>query len=117
MAGTDDRRRCNRDLPERVGPAAGSAGSACLPAVPEKPMRHVEHAFIENSSLVDARTANDHLDDTVIHRGAAHYGRSSLDLGEWTMEGNMCGELLSHAGLDRAYEALPFDVSLGIGSS
>src|SRR5207342_2383458 len=72
------------DLPKRVGYAVRSAGASRLPRVAAKPMRHLEHAFGENPPLIRGRPGDDHLDDAVFCRGAAHGGCDSLHLGEWT---------------------------------
>jgi hypothetical protein len=99
------------DLPERIGGAGRSADSPTLPTISPKPMRRVEHAFLENPSLIDGRTADDHLNDAGIAWRAPHAGRGFLDFGERTMICNMLGKLLSHARFECAHDPPP-DVDL-----
>jgi hypothetical protein len=120
IAVTRDRGKCSAihdgDLPEQVRPAVGSASGSGLPTIPAQPVRRVEHALRQHPSLVHRRPANDHLDNAVIGRRAAHAGRDSLDVGERTMEGNMLGEPIGHAGFDRAHDPLPLSGSPGVSS-
>src|SRR4051794_16881967 len=50
------------DLPERVRAAIGSCGSPGLPAISFKPMDGVEDSFLENPSLINRWSADDHFD-------------------------------------------------------
>jgi hypothetical protein len=70
-------------------------------------MGDLERAFVENHALVPGRSADDHLDDAILGRGAAQSGRGSLDFGARAMVGNLLGEPLSDAGLDRAHSLRP----------
>jgi hypothetical protein len=70
-------------------------------------MGDLEHAFVENLALIPRRSTDDHLDHAVLGRGAAQSSRSPLDFGARAMVGNVLGEPLSDAGLDRAHSLRP----------
>src|SRR5215203_7304170 len=96
----------DRDLSERVRPSTGGVSPPSLPAVPAEPVHRVEDAMLQDPSLIDSGSTNDHLDNAMICGGGAQARGYLLELSKPTMVRNMLGKLLGHALLDRAHALL-----------
>jgi len=69
-------------------------------------VHRVEDAMLQDPSLIDSGSTNDHLDNAIICGGGAQARGYLLELSKPTMVRNMLGKLLGHALLDRAHALL-----------
>jgi hypothetical protein len=95
VAGVRNRRQHpavhDRDLSERVRPSSRGVSTPMLPVVPREPVRRVEDAMLQDPSLLNGGSADDHLDtpaSVIRSRGEP----LSLELSKSTMVRNMLDE-------------------------
>jgi hypothetical protein len=96
----------DRDLSERVRPSTGGVSTPSLPVVPAEAVHSVQDSMLQDLSLIDSGSADDHLDNAVICRRGAQAGGYLLELSKPTMVRNVLGELFGHALLYRAHVLL-----------
>src|SRR5215207_11365285 len=56
----------DRDLSERIRPSTGGVSPPSLPVVPAEPVHRIEDATLQDPSLLDSGSTDDHLDNAII---------------------------------------------------